>query len=62
MSIRTATRSKSDAKKEALGPVNMGKVIPIIARKHFDSPNNFVLFVWNGFPAKWESIEEVAFI
>ena len=40
-----------------LVPVHMGKKLSRLARKHFDSTNNFVLFLRDGFPAKQESIE-----
>ena len=35
----------------------MGKSIPVMARKHLDSPNNFVLFIRDDFLAQRESIE-----
>ena len=31
-----------------------------LARKHFDSPNSFVLFIWHGLPAQRESISKVS--
>ena len=38
-----------------LGPVHAsGEKLSRLARKNFDSPNNFVLFIWDGFPAKRE--------
>ena len=34
-----------------------GETLSLLARKHFDLPNSFVLFIWDGFPAKRESID-----
>ena len=39
-----------------------GEKLSRLARKHFDWPNSFVLFIWDGFPAKRESFGKVTFI
>ena len=56
------SRDKSEEDRERVRACSYGKGLSRLVRKHFDSPDNFVLFIWDGFPAKRESIEQVVFI
>ena len=38
------------------------KSLSQLRRRHFDLPKNFVLFIWDGFLGKWESINEISCI